>query len=448
MFSIIQPAKRATMNVLETISAINSRLDIPAVCIFFGVAVLLTIKTNFLQFRGFGKFIAMLKKKAAQRKEKKHQLDSIDSFHALFTAMATTIGMGNMVGPTVAIFAGGPGALFWLVVYIFFASVTKFVEVCFAIKTRIKTPNGHIIGGPMEYLKLLHPLLAQWYVGVMMFLFVGWSALQSNTLAAIYAQESVPEWIVGAALAIVVFFVLQGGAQRVGNIASKLVPFMFFLYMTFAFIILFKDLALLSQAISLIFASIFSVKAATGGFVGATLFTAMRAGVYRGIYISEAGIGTSSIPHAMSDTSKATDQGLLALYSMTADALISTMSGLLVLVTGVWMFGDFRSTLIYEAFKMHSPGVGQLVLLTTVSLFVLTTVIGNSFNGVQTYASITKYRYMQWYIGFTVISIFLGAQINVRLAWEIMDLLLTLVAIPNVIGVLYLAFKKPDVIEI
>lgn len=436
------------MNMLEIISAINARLDVPAVFVFFSVAIILTLKTRFLQFRGFGRFISIIKEKSAQKKEKKHKNDSIDSFHALFAAMATTIGMGNMVGPTVAIFAGGPGALFWLVVYMFFASVTKYVEVCFAINTRIKTPNGHIIGGPMEYLKALHVLLAQWYMGVMVFLFVGWSALQSNTLAAIYAQESVPEWIIGASLAAIVFFVLQGGAQRVGNVASKLVPFMFFLYMTFAFLILFKDFSLLSQAVSLVFSSIFSAKAASGGLVGMTMFIAIRSGIYRGIYISEAGIGTSSIPHAMADTKSATDQGLLALYSMTADALISIMSGMLVLVTGVWMFGDFRSTLIYEAFKMHAPGVGQAVLLLTVSLFVLTTVIGNSFNGVQTYGSITKYRYMQWYILFTVTCIFLGSMIHVRLAWEIMDLLLTMVAIPNVIGVLYLAFKKPKVIEI
>lgn len=436
------------MNILEIISTINARLDAPAVYIFFGVALILTAKTGFLQFRGFGIFVRMLKKKAAQRKEKKHKNDSIDSFHALFAAMATTIGMGNMVGPTVAIFSGGPGALFWLVMYMFFSSVTKYVEVCFAINTRIKTPNGHIIGGPMEYLKLLHPLLAKWYVCVMMFLFIGWSALQSNTLAAIYAQENIPEWFVGAVLAIIVFFVLKGGAQRVGNIASKLVPFMFFLYMTFAFIILFKDYTLLAQAITLIFSSIFSPQAAAGGIIGGAVFDAMRAGVYRGIYISEAGIGTSSIPHAMADTQKATDQGLLALYSMSADALISIMSGLLVLVTGVWTFGAFRSTLIYEAFKMHAPGIGQIVLLATVSLFVVTTVIGNSFNGVQTYASLTRYRYTHWYIWFTVACIFCGALINVRLAWEIMDLLLTMVAIPNVIGILYLAFKKPDVIKI
>jgi len=436
------------MNALEIISLVNDYLAMPAVCIFFGVAITLTFKTRFLQIRGFGKFMDMLKAKAAQQREKKHQLDSIDSFHALFAAMATTIGMGNMVGPTIAIFTGGPGALFWLVLYMFFASATKFVEVCFAIHTRIKTPNGHIIGGPMEYLKVLHVLLAQWYVGVMLFLFVAWSALQANTLAAIYAQESVPEWIIGAALAVIVFFVLKGGAKRVGNVASKLVPFMFFLYMTFALLILFRDFSLLSQALWLVLSSVFSVQAMSGGLMGMTMFIALRSGVYRGIYISEAGIGTSSIPHAMADTQRATDQGLLALYSMTADALISIMSGLLVLVTGVWMFGDFRSTLIYEAFKMHAPGIGQVVLLVTVSLFVLTTVIGNSFNGVQTYASITKYRYMQWYIGFTVCCIFLGAMIDVRLAWGIMDLLLTLVAIPNVLGVLYLAFKKPDVIKV
>ena len=106
--------------------------------------------------------------------------------------MATTIGMGNMVGPTVAILTGGPGALFWLVIYMFFAAATKYTEVCFAIKTRIKSDNGHIIGGPMEYLKLIHPIVANWYVIIMMLLFIAWSALQANTLAAIYAQEAVP----------------------------------------------------------------------------------------------------------------------------------------------------------------------------------------------------------------------------------------------------------------
>lgn len=436
------------MNILEPISAINLFFCIPSVAIFFGAAIILTIKTRFLQIRGFGRFIRIIKNKTEDHEQRKHKNNTIDAFHALFAAMATTIGMGNMVGPTIAIFTGGPGALFWLVVYMFFASVTKYVEVCFAINTRIKTPNGHIIGGPMQYLKEVHPFLADWYMWVMAFLFACWSALQSNTLAAVYAQEQVPQWLVGAVLAAVVFIVLQGGAQRVGLVASRLVPFMFCLYVLFVALILFKDYTLFVSALSQVFSSVFCARAASGAFLGFGFLTAMRAGAYQGIYISEAGIGTSSIPHAIADTPRASDQGLLALYSMAADALISIMSGMIVLVTGVWMFGDFRSTLIYEAFKMHTPGVGQCILLIAISLFVLTTVIGNSFNGVQTYGSITKYKYIRGYIAFTVISIFFGSMINVRLAWEIMELLLTLVAIPNVVGVLYLAFKRPEVIEV
>ena len=436
------------MNILESISLLNESLSIPAIIIFFGVALILTIKTRFLQFRGVGRFLTIVRGNNSQFEiAEQNKNNSMNAFQALFTAMATTIGMGNMVGPTIAIFTGGPGALFWLVFYMFFASVVKYVEVCFAIDTRIKTENGHIIGGPMQYLKAVHSFIASCYMWVMAFLFVCWSALQSNTLAAIYAQEGIPEWIIGAFLALIVLIGLQGGAQRVGAVASKLVPFMFILYVTFVLLILFKDYTLFMQAVSLVFASVFSAKAASGAFVGIGFLSAVRAGAYQGIYISEAGIGTSSIPHAMTDAKKASDQGILALYSVSADALISVMSGMIVLVTGVWMFGDFRSTLIYEAFKIHTPGVGQIVLLMAISLFVLTTVIGNSFNGVQTYASITHYKYMRWYIAFTVMCIFLGSMINVRLAWAIMELLLTMVAIPNVLGVLYLAFKKPHVIK-
>jgi len=436
------------MSILESVIFMHSLFDLPVICIFLGAAIVLTIKIRFLQIRGLKILFAILSKKLSTKSEDVQTLGSINSFHALFTAMATTIGMGNMVGPTVAIYAGGPSALFWLVIYMFFASATKYTEVCFAIKTRVKTENGHLIGGPMEYLKLIHPFLAHWYVAIMMFLFIAWSALQTNTLAAIYAQESVPEWIVGLALAIVVFFILQGGAKRVGEITSKLVPFMFFLYVTFSMLILLKNPALITQALSLIFNDIFSLYAAKGGFFGATMLLAVRFGIYRSIYISEAGIGTSSIPHAMANTQNQTTQGILALYSMGADILISIMSGLLILVTGVWLTGDFRSTLIYEAFKLHAPGIGQLVLLVTITLFVLTTVIGNSFNGVQAYASLTNYRFTYAYIIATSIMTFFGAIIQTQLAWAVADLLLALVAIPNILGIVYLAFKMPEVIEV
>lgn len=428
----------------------NSLIALPATIIFFGASVFLTYRLRFPQFRGFPYFVRLLTQSFVRKKEKgpEGETETISSFHALFTAMASTIGMGNIVGPSIAIMAGGPGALFWMLVYIFFGSVTKFTEVTFAMKTRIKTTDGTLIGGPMEYLKLVHSYVAYWYVLVMIFLFMGWSSLQSNTLASILDQESISALYVGAFLAILVLIVLSGGVKRVGNIASMLVPLMFALYFMFAAGILLNDVSALWWAIKLVISQAFKPASAFGGFIGATLFQAMQAGIYRGIFITEAGLGTSSIPHAVSDAKYPVDQGLLALFSMISDAFLSTLSGLLVLVTGVWTSGVFRSTLIYEAFKLNSPLYGKYVLILSVGLFVLTTIIGNSFNGKQSFASLTNNRWVSWYIGATCTAIFLGALVPVQLMWNIMDLMLALVAVPNVIGLIALTIKYPEILKI
>ena len=438
------------MHLLDVLYIVKNFLEFPTTILFFLVSVILTIKTRCMQIRAFPRFISIIRDGMKRKKIHNDQgeVGTIDAFHALFTAMSTTIGMGNLVGPTVAIFAGGPGALFWLLLYIFFGSVTKFTEVVFAMTTRIKTDNGHILGGPMQYLKKVSNIFAYWFMYVMVLLFIGWSMVQSNTLAAIYAQEGIPEWVTGLVLAVLTFFVLMGGAKRVGNVASKLVPIMFFFYIAFALLILFQDIAALQAAIMRITQCILTPAAPVGGFLGATVYQAIRCGLYRGVYITEAGVGTSSIAHAMADTQRPVDQGILAMFSMAADALLAMISGLIVLVTGVWEHGAFRSTLIYEAFKLHAPALGQFVLLVSISLFVITTIIGNSFNGRQTFASITNFRGVHWYVLFTVIMTFLGAMIHVEFAWVIMDVLITLVAIPNLIGITVLAFRQPDVLEL
>jgi AGCS family alanine or glycine:cation symporter len=431
------------MELLAFFKSINSMFALPSTILFFGTGIILTLKTGFIQIRAFPRFIRLITRGVAQEKQR----GTINSFHALFTAMATTIGMGNIVGPSIAIVAGGPGALFWLLVYIFFGSVTKFTEVTFALTTRVKMADGYVVGGPMEYLKQVSPALASWYTSVMIFLFAGWSAAQANTLAQVFAKEAVPCWVIGLALAAVVLLVLRGGAQRVGATASKLVPLMFVLYITFALIILCKDLHALKAAIKLVVYSIFSPAAAVGGFVGATVFTAMRAGIFKAIFITEAGVGTSSIAHAVADTKRATDQGVLALYSMMSDAFLCTVSGLLVLVTGVWMTSEFKSTLVYDAFKLHAPGFGSFVLLASITLFVVTTVIGNSFNGMQNFASCLPHKGIKWYLAFTMLAIFLGSLMRVALVWEMMDTFLVLIAVPNLIGLLILAFRQPDVLR-
>ncbi len=439
------------LNLLHSIStslcSFNNLFVLPSSILFFSVAVILTIKTGFLQFRAFPLFLKIIGK-GITGKSAPNAADTINPFHAMFTAMATTIGMGNVVVPAIAIYTGGPGALFWLLLYIFFASVTKLTEVCFAIQTRVTLPDGKIVGGPMEYLKKVTPFLAYWYAGVMVLLFIEWTAVQSNTLANIYVHENIPKWITGFILAIIVWVVLNGGAKRVGNIASKLVPIMFVLYVGFSLYILFSDTGLLRAAIGLVFANAFSTKGALGGVFTISIFQAMKAGVFNAIFITEAGIGTSSIPHAVANVKRPIDQGVLALFSMVSDAFLVTMSGLLVLVTGVWTYGDFRSTLIYEAFEKQAPMGGQYILLISITLFVLTTAIGNSFNGSQTFASLTKDKWVKGYMGLTALAIFFGALVPLKSIWPLVDCLIALVAVPNVLGILYLAFKYPKVLKL
>lgn len=436
------------MTLLTFFEAINTWLGLPCTFIFLGVALVLTVKTKFVQVRGFKRFIQLLRGTAPAEVGKRDIPESIGKFQALFTAMASTIGIGNIVGPSIAIVAGGPGALFWIIFYAFFASVTKFTEVCFGVFTRKRDTDGTIIGGPMEYLRAVHPYLANWYALVMMLLFAGWSGIQTNTLASMLAQEQVPHWQTGAVIALIAFWVLVGGARRVGSLASKVVPIKFVLYIIFALAILLRDLPALYQAIMLVVHHIFTPAAAFGGFMGASISQAMRAGIYRSIYITEAGLGTAAIPHSIADVHKPADQGILALYSIFAEIFLCTLSGLLVLVTGVWEGSGFSNILIYQVFKMHAPAYGSLLLMASISLFAVTTVVGNSFNGSQSFSAFFGHRFVMFYYFFIVAVILWGAFASVPLIWAIMDVLLTMVAIPNLIGIVYLAFKKPDVLKL
>ncbi len=433
------------MSLLSFLSWLNDELLVlPAVILFLGTAIILTLKTHFVQVRAFPRFLRLIIGGISRTEGG----NTISSFHALFTAMATTIGMGNVVGPSIAIMTGGPGALFWLVIYMFFGSVIKFIAVTFALYTRVKTAEGNIIGGPMQYLKLVSPFLAQWYSYLVIILFLIWSSLQANTLASILAYENIPQGITGMGLAIFVYVILSGGARRVGALASKLVPFMFVFYVIFALSILFQDLHALKSAILLVLHSITSRAAAVGGFAGASIFYALRSGVLRGILITEAGLGTSSIPHAIADTKRPVDQGILAMCSTIADAILSILSGLLILVTGVWTKGEFRSTLIYEAFRLHSPLVGRYVLILSISLFVITTVMGNGFNGMQSFSVLTRYRWVKAYIVFATMIVFIGALIPVPLIWQIADLIMIMIAVPNLVGLILLTFRKPEILNI
>ena len=433
------------LNFYTFLFAANAYLALPSMLLFFGTALFLTVKTGFPQIRAFPRFIQLLKG-GVQRGDTSAR--TISPFHALFSAMSTTIGMGNVVGPSMAIGLGGPGALFWLLLYIVFGSVTKFTEVSFAVYSRKTSARGDIIGGPTQYLSMVSPGLGKWYALLTIFLFIGWSGIQVNTLASIWAQEGVPLWVSGLVAVVILLVVVLGGVQRIGYFASRTVPLKFFTYFFFAVLILLQDIPALWAALRSVFSCAFSVHAGCGGLTGITLFTVMREGIYKSIFITEAGLGTASIPHALANVEHPTDQGILALYSGVADILLCLLSGLLTLVTGVWLSGKLSNTLIYEAFKMHSPiAGGQYVLMFSILLFVITALIGNTYNGSISFASFTNYRYIKTFYLIAAGIAFFGAFLAVPVIWSIMDIMLTLVAIPNLIGIIYLAIKYPDIIK-
>ena len=367
--------------------------------------------------------------------------NAIPPLYALFTAMSTSIGMGTIVGPSIAILTGGPGALFWLLIYIFIGSIIKFVEVTFSVHLRSSTPDGRILGGPMQYLKFVNPWLASWYTGASIILFAGWSGLQANVLGELLHEEGIPLWLTGIVLALIIFFLLRGGAERVGKFNSRLVPIMCVLYLSVIMLILLLNSDKLISALLLIGRSIFGMPALIGGALAFPFLATFQAGMYKGAFITEAGMGTAAIPHAFAQVNHPTDQGSLAMTSMYIDMLLCALSGLVILITNSWHTSTINNTIMYHIFSDYLPFFGKPFLLLSLALFVLGTALGNSYNGRQSFASITGYRWLLAYNIFICFVISLGSIIEVPLAWTIMDCLLPLVAIPHIIGLIILSIK-------
>lgn len=428
------------MDLLTFFTGLNYRLAIPTSFLLLGTAVYLTLSLKFIQFRSFPRFFSLLFD-GVKTQQKNNDKNAMSPIAAMFTAMSTSLGIGTIIGPSVAIVMGGPGALFWLVFYSIAASVIKFAEVTYAVHFRDRTNEGLILGGPMEYLTKVQPWLGHWYAYATVILFAGWTSVQANVIAETLAQEFLPEWLTGIILAGLVFIMLNGGAKRVGAFSSRIVPFMSVIYLLASFTILYYNRFVLPDAFYLIFNNVFSPAPAFGGFLGASIFSAFRSGIYKGAYITESGVGTAAIPHSMANVARPSDQGVLAMVSVFADTFLCLLSGILVLTTDVWQIGYLSNILIYKTFVQTMPLIGKPILIVTVTLFALSTIIGNSFNGRQSFASITQYKFLMVYYVFICCAIFFGAVSNVPLVWTIIEVLMPFVVIPNVLSILYLTKK-------
>ncbi len=405
--------------------------------IFLVVGIFLSMTFGFPQLRKGRRFLQILSSNQINTSTK----NTISPLQALLTAMSTSLGSGSIAGVPLAIVIGGPGALFWLVVYAFFGSVTKFAEVAFAIKYRTRAADRSIIGGPTSYLWQVHPFLAYWYGALALLLFAGWSALQAKALSEVFGKLGVSEYITGAATALFVLYMLIGGAKRIGQLSSYLVPVMCTSYLLACLFILLQDIPLLGQMFMLVMSKAFTPTAATGGFAGATVFMAMRQGIFKSAYVTEAGVGTAAYPHALADTDSATDQGILAMYSVAIDTFFCLISGFVVLVTGVWTSGAACNSLIYDAFNLGLPTIGPAILIFSLVLFVTGTAVGNSFNGSKSFGFFTGNKYLLSYYIFVVTMMFVGSVAPSLALWAIMDIILPLTVLPNLIGLIYLAIQ-------
>lgn len=415
-------------------------LTIPYMIILLG-SIIITFKTRFVQIRMFPKMLRLFLK--SPKKNENGDEQTIQSRNALFTAISTSIGIGNIVGPIIAIKLGGPGALLGFMIAVFFGAATIFTEVTLAVAYRTPLKDGGFAGGPMQYLKkAFHPALGKFYGFTVAILLLAWSTNQANTLADILQTYSVPTYATGLFLAILTLIYLIGGIKKIGQLSSKIVPVMFVMFCTISLWIIFINASKIPEVISLIFKSAFTAKALSGASIGLLL----RWAIAKGTQASEGGVGTATIPHSMAKVKIPTDQGILAMLSTYSVGFVCTLSGFVVLLTETYK-GDtpLGISMLAKSFAMHTPyHIGSVVLVICTFLFALGSIIGNSYNGSQGFLHVTKNRFVNLYYLAMGVIIFFGSIFPVEFVWSVVDFFVIPVALINISAVVILLFKRKD----
>ena len=413
----------------------------PMLVLLVGTGIYLTLRLRGIQITGL---IHALYLAFIVRKEKGAEGD-ITHFQALMTALAATVGTGNIAGVATAIFSGGPGALFWMWMTGLFGMATKYAEAVLAVRYRVKDKKGEMCGGPMYYLSL--GLKKPW-LGTLFAIFAAISAfgignmVQSNSVAeAVRVTFHIPNWITGVILAVLTGLVILGGIRSIARVTEHLVPIMIVVYMVSALVVLFLEWDKVPLVFSLVFSKAFTPTAALGGFAGATIKEAIRFGVARGVFSNESGLGSSPIAAAAAQTTTPTAQALVSMTQTFIDTIIvCSMTGFVILVTGAWTSGATGSELTAKAFSAALPGnLGNLVVTVGLILFAYSTVLSWSYYGEKSIeyllgeASVIPYRLI-----FTLF-VFIGAFTQLELVWSFADIMNGLMALPNLIGLLALA---------
>ena len=370
----------------------------------------------------------------------------VSQFGALATALAATIGTGNIVGVAIAVSMGGPGAVFWCWICGVFGMATKYAEGLLAVKYRVRTADGRMLGGPMYALE--KGLNMKW-LAILFALFTAVAALgigcsvQSNAIAMLFEQNySINHWIVGIATGLLTGAVILGGIRSIAKVCSTLVPFMALIYILGCFVILIINSAYILPALKLIVTSAFNGQAAGGGFVGATVMMAARYGIARGLFSNESGLGSAPIIAAAAKTKNPVRQALVSSTATFWDTVVICAITGLVLVSTIISEPDASklegAILTHVAFS-RIPLIGPHILSLGIVTFALSTILGWSYYGERAMEYLGGRRSTKVYSIVYIIFVILGSGVNLTLVWNMADCMNALMAIPNLISLLLLS---------
>ncbi|HAS92840.1 MAG TPA: sodium:alanine symporter family protein [Clostridiales bacterium] len=426
-------------------SAVNGIVWGPLIIVLIiGTGTYLSINTKFFSITKIGYVLKNTLLKMFAKDDKGE--GEVTAFQAVATALAATVGTGNIAGVATAIALGGPGAVFWMWLAAIMGMTTKFAEVVLAVNYREKTPDGRFVGGPMYY--ITNGLGKNWKWMAVLFAFFGTFAsfgigcmVQSNSVA-LSAQSTfgVPVMVTGIVLAILTGAVIIGGIKRIGAFTEKLVPFMSAIYIVGGLWLIIANASQLPRAFSLIFTNAFTGTAAVGGFAGTVMMQAIRYGVARGIFTNEAGLGSAPIAHAAATTDHPVRQGLWGVFEVFMDTIIiCSITALSIMVTGVWESGESGAVLSAMAFDVGLPGVGKYIVSIGLILFAYSTVLGWEYYGERCLEYLLGTKPIMAYRIIWVVAVVVGAVGGLTFMWDLADTLNALMAFPNLIGVLMLS---------
>ena len=413
----------------------------PLLVLLVGTGILLTFRLKLLQVFKLPQALGLI------FSAKNDGSGDVNSFKALCTALAATVGTGNIVGVATAIKAGGPGALFWMWIAAFFGMATKYSECLLAVKYRTVDANGNISGGPMYYIenglgKKYKPLAVMFAVfGVLCAYFGIGTFAQVNSIVEItQISAGIPVVYTGIALTVVVAAVTIGGLKSIATVAAKVVPAMALLYFltTVGIMIVFADQV--PAAIATVLNSAFTPTAAQGGFLGATVMLAMRSGVARGVFSNESGLGSAPIVAAAAKTKWAAEQGLVSMTGTFIDTIIiCTLTGLSLVVSGVWCGPLNGAAMTESAFTMAFPAFGSILLLVGLVLFAFTTILGWNYYGERCVEYLMGVKAILPYRIIFICLIACGPFLKLEEIWVLADIVNGLMAIPNLIALIALS---------